>query len=220
MIRLALIALFLFTVPSGAREGREANALYEEALMAEAADRYRLGLERADTSTGAVPAGLLNNLGCALYEQQEFAEAQMAFEAALRAAIDPEDRARAAYNAGNAHAQQQNFEAALGFYRRALLARPDFYEAAFNYEYLKRQLQDGAPQESEPNDLQPSPFAEEVKAEADALVADRRYGAALEAMQRGLAQDSTVGAYQEFMGRLGAVVEIDESAPDAATLRL
>ena len=152
MTRTVLIALFLFTVPAGAREGRDANARYAEGLFDEAAVLYRAGLDRSEEAAGAVQSGLLNNLGCALYERQEFAEAQTAFEAALTAAVEPEDRARSAYNAGNALAQQQNFEAALGFYRQALLARSDFYEAAFNYEYIKRQLQDSDSQ----NQPQPS----------------------------------------------------------------
>ena len=213
MIRALLIALFLFTVPAGAREGHDANGRYADGLFDEAAVLYRQGLDRSEETAGAVQSGLLNNLGCALYEQEEFAEAQTAFEAALAAAVEPEDRARAAYNAGNALAQQQNFEAALGLYRQALLARPDFYEAAFNYEYLKRQLQADDSQEPEPSDLQPSPFAEALKAEADSLVAARQYADAFQTMQRGLAIDSTVQHYEQFIGRLGAVVEIEDVPP-------
>jgi tetratricopeptide (TPR) repeat protein len=209
--RLALLALFLFTVPAGAPEGRRANALYEEEQFEEAVTVYREGLALNPDAAGAVRSGLLNNLGCALYAQEEFAEAQTQFEAALAAALSPEDRARAAYNAGNAAARQQNFEAAIGFYRHALLARPDYFEAAFNYEYIKRQLQPDQPQDSESENIQPSPFAEQVKAQADSLVAAQRYGEALETMQRGLLADSTVQAYSDFVGRLGAVVEIEEA---------
>jgi Tfp pilus assembly protein PilF len=209
--RLALLALFLFTAPAGAPEGRRANDLYEEERFEEAGAAYREGLALNEDAAGAVRAGLLNNLGCALYAQEAFAEAQAQFEAALAAALTAEDRARAAYNAGNAAAQQQNFEAALGFYRQALIARPGYVEAAFNYEYVKRKLQPERPQEPEPEPVQPSPFAERVKAEADSLVAAQRYAAALDAMQRGLAADSTVQAYGDFVGRLGAVVEIEDT---------
>ena len=212
-VRLALLALFLFTVPAGAREGRRANALYGESQFEEAVAVYREGLARSEAA-GTVYADLLNNLGCALYEQEDFVEAQASFEAALAAALTPEGRARAAFNAGNAAAQQQNFEAALGFYRRALLARPDYVEAAFNYEYLKRQQQEDRPQSPDAPPVEPSAFAEQLKAQADSLVAANQYGAALEAMQRGLLADSTVQAYNDFVGRLGAVVEIEQAAPD------
>ena len=213
MIRPLLLALVLFTVPAGAREGREANAHYAEGRFEEAAARYRDGLARSDEDAGAVRSALLNNLGCALYEQGDFAEAQTAFEAALGAALTPEGQARAAYNAGNALAEQQNIEAALGFYRRALLARPDFHEAKFNYELLKRRLQNDPPPDEQPDDpsVEPSPFAEALKAEADSLVAARQYGTAFETMQHGLATDSTVQAYAEFIGRLGAVAEIEDA---------
>lgn len=215
----ALLALLLFTVPAftvpaGAREGREGNARFADGRFEDAAERYRAGLARADEQTGAVPSGLLNNLGSALFEREEFAGAQNAFEAALAAAVEPADRARAAYNAGNALAAQENIEAALGYYRRALLARPDFPDARFNYELYKRRLEEQTPPE-QPNDdtIEPSDFAREVKARADSLVAARRYADALETMQDGLAADSTVQAFSEFIGRLGAVVEIEQAAP-------
>lgn len=210
MTRL-LIALFLFTVPAGALEGHRANAHYSAGEIAEAIATYREGLLRSEGEVGAVRAGLFNNLGTALYEQEDFAGAQNAFERSLGVALTADDWARAAFNAGNAAAQQQNFEAALGFYRRALLARPDFTEAAFNYEYLKRQQQDEQPQDSEPETVQPSPFAEQLKAQADSLVAGERYRDALDMMQQGLVADSTVQAYSDFVGRLSAVVDIDES---------
>src|SRR5690606_18636242 len=98
----ALLALLLFTVPAGAREGREGNARFADGRVEDAAGRYRAGLDRSTAPAGAVPSGLLNNLGSALFEQEEFAEAQAAFESALAAAVEAEDRARAAYNAGNA----------------------------------------------------------------------------------------------------------------------
>ena len=209
----ALLALLLFTVPAGAREGREGNAHFADGRFEDAAERYRAGLARSTVPAGAVPSGLLNNLGSALFEREEVGEAQAAFESALAAAVEPEDRARAAYNAGNALAAQENIEAALGFYRRALLARPDFPDARFNYELYKRRLEEDTPPE-QPNDdaLEPSDFAREVKARADSLVAERLYTDAFEAMQDGLAADSTVRAFAEFIGRLRAVVEIEEAA--------
>ena len=50
--------------------------------------------------------------------------------------------------------------------------------------------------------MEPSPFAKELKRRADALVARKQYGNALTLMKDGLAQDSTVRAYQRFMERL------------------
>ncbi len=210
----ALLALLLFAVPAGAREGHRGNALYAMTEFGPAGATYREGIDwnvEAD-GDGAVRAALFNNLGCALYEQEELDRAQAAFETALGLALSAEGRARAAYNAGTAAARQQNFEAALGFYRRALLAEPGHADAKFNYEYLKRQLQDPPPSESESDTVQPSPFAQQLKAEADSLVAAQQYRDALETMQRGLSADSTVQAYGAFLGRLGAVVEIEEGS--------
>ncbi|MEM1043462.1 MAG: hypothetical protein AAGI91_12640 [Bacteroidota bacterium] len=207
MPRLAL-ALLLFTVPAGADEGRRANGLYGEEAFEEAAALYRDGLDRSQDE--ATRSSLLNNLGCALYEQEAFAEAQTAFEAALAAALTPRAQARAAYNAGNAVARQQNLGTALGFYRQALLAEPDHADAKFNYEYVKRRTESDPSQQPESERVQPSPFAQQLKAQADSLVAAQQYRAALETMQRGFLTDSTLQAYGDFLGRLSAVVEIDE----------
>lgn len=208
-LRLLLVALFLFTVPSGAREGHRANGMYGEGDFESAAALYREGLDRSEDAS--TRSALLNNLGCALYEQEAFAEAQTAFEAALGAALTTPAQARAAYNAGNAAARQQDVEAALRFYRRALLAEPDHTDAKFNYELLKRRLRDPS-QQPESDNVQPSPFAQRLKAQADSLVTAQQYRAALETMQRGFLTDSTVQAYSDFLGRLDAVVRIDESS--------
>ena len=212
---LLLTALYLLAVPAGSREGREGNERLREGDFEAAAALYRAGLERSDAGGAtsdaalAVRAALLNNLGLALYEGGLHADALRAFEAAADAAPDAGARARAAFNAGAAAARLQDLEGALGFYRRALLARPDFPEAAFNYEFVRRRLQPPNPQDEPPPDVQPSPYAQQLKAEADALVARRRYADALALMEDGARTDSTVAAYRDFLGRLGTVVDIE-----------
>ncbi len=213
---LVLLALYLFAVPAGSREGRAGNERLREGDFEGAAALYRAGLARSDSDGAtddaalAVRAALLNNLGLALYEDGLPADALRAFEAAADAAPDADGRARAAFNAGAAAARLQDLEGALGFYRRALLARPAFPEAAFNYEFVRRRLQQQNPQDEPPPDVEPSAFAQRLKAQADALVARRRYADALALMEDGARADSTVAAYRDFLGRLGTVVDIED----------
>ncbi|MDX1531714.1 MAG: tetratricopeptide repeat protein, partial [Rhodothermales bacterium] len=134
---------------------------------------------------------------------------ERAADLAAASGAGPEAEAAARYNAGNAAARQQAFEAALDHYRRALLLRPDFEDARYNWELVRRQLQDN-PSQSPPENVTPSPFAERLKARADSLVAARAYRAALDLLDAGLQQDSTVAAYRDFIGRLDAVVTIEE----------
>jgi len=209
--------------------GRRGNALYDQENYGAAADAYRTGLQRhrdAETDSGAVYAALQNNLGAALHRQDKFSAARSAFDAAHRVAASPDDRVRALYNAGNAAAGMGDLEASLRYFREALLLDPDFQPARHNFEILKRQMQKRQQQRGggSPPDVEPSPYARELKRRADALVARKQYGDALALMNEGLAQDSTVRAFQPFIGRLEDVDGIlqqgtPRSAPGASPIQ-
>jgi tetratricopeptide (TPR) repeat protein len=82
----------------------------------------------------------LNNLGAALFRSGDSEQAEIAFSSAARMANTPQDLVRASYNAGNAAFTAQELETALENYRRALLSDPSNLDAKFNYEFVKRQL--------------------------------------------------------------------------------
>ncbi len=141
LIGLALLPLLL--ADDGARQGRRGNAAYRAERYAEAAEHYRQGLLL--TQDPAARFGLQHNLGAALLRLGETGAARAAFDAALRMAPDAAARARAAYNAGNAAFAEGDLQAALHYYRMALLADPDFEDARFNYEYILRHLPPASP---------------------------------------------------------------------------
>lgn len=116
----------------------EAGLLFQEALADIQSD-----------GSGGVHAGLLNNLGAALFRQGEFEKAASAFSGSMRMASSLPDAVRAGYNAGNAAAMQQELEAALDNYQMALLADPDNEDAKYNYEFVKRQLEEQQQQQSD-----------------------------------------------------------------------
>ncbi len=140
------------------RKGRKGNAHFERQEYAQAAMAYRQGLRQAEGSEAWVRAGLYNNLGAALYRQKEVEEAYRQFQQALQEAPEPALQARAAYNAGNAAYRLKLAEEALRYYREALLRNPADEQARFNYEFVKRKLQEqqkqssGAQQQPEPQD--------------------------------------------------------------------
>ena len=142
---LLLAFLLLQAAPStrnGADAGRQGNALYGQEQYTEAAAAYTEGLAGdPDTLTPTVRAGLLNNLGAALHKQQDFDNAAPIFEQAITAASTPNELTRATYNAGNNAALRNELEAALGHYRQALLTDPTNEDARYNYEFVKRQLE-------------------------------------------------------------------------------
>lgn len=166
MIRLLLIITVLAVAadppirllpPEGSSEGRRGNARIMASDYDAAVAAYRSGLE---TAGGETRARLLNNLGTVFLLQEEYEDARRVLDQAIQASLTDDDRARAAYNAGNAAALSGDLEAALGFYRQALLLRPDYHEARFNYETVARTMseqelpppEDSEDEEGEDND--------------------------------------------------------------------
>lgn len=215
-MRLALMLAFglLAAFADGAAEGRRGNQNLAAGSLDEAIIEYRAGLAATEDQNGPVRTALWNNLGLALYQQEAFEDAAEAFENALLSAETPEARARFAYHTGTAHARAEQYAEALPYLRRALIIQSDFPEARHNHEWVQRRLA-GEPPPDDPTPPEPSAFAEQLKARADTLVADRQYTEALDLMLDGLQQDSTVAAYSDFIQRLGEVVEIDTTTVPA-----
>ena len=141
---LFILLAFLMAGPGdGKKKGRQGNALYTQEQYEEAAAKYREGIVSVqEDGPGAVHSRLLNNLGAALYRSGDAEQASIAFSSAASMALGTEDLVRASYNAGNAAYRTQQLEQSLEHYRRALLNDPSNQDAKFNYEFVKRQLEE------------------------------------------------------------------------------
>lgn len=127
----------------GDDKGRRGNAFYRNEQYVDAANLYREALiEIQKDGPGSTHSGLLNNLGASLFKQGDYNMAETAFNGAALMASDTRDGVRATYNAGNAATMQEQLETALDMYTRTLLADPSNEDAKFNYEFVKRKLQD------------------------------------------------------------------------------
>ncbi len=188
--------------------------LFEAGDFDGAATAFQQGIDATDGQFGRTREALYTDLGLAQFSQAQFSEAAEAFKQAMAVSESPNRRAQSAYNAGTALANTEDLEPALAYLRRALILQPDFEEARFNYELVKRRLESSQQEDGTPPE--PSAFAEELKARADSLIASQRYREASNLMNDGLLQDSTIAAYSDFMQRLGEVVEIEEIATETA----
>jgi len=152
-IFLIIAALLLAGPGDGKKKGRKANELYGNDQFLEASALYRDGIQDVqDGGPGVVHSGLLNNLGASLFRQEQYEAAASAFAGSSRMASSLEDVVRANYNAGNALAMQQQLDSALEYYRSALLADPDNQDAKYNYEFVKRQLDEQQQQQKQQQD--------------------------------------------------------------------
>ncbi|MGI9175625.1 MAG: tetratricopeptide repeat protein [Rhodothermales bacterium] len=209
-----LISVLLLSACGGPdADGRRGNGLYEAENYEEASRAYQDGLASyEDDAQADVRAGLSNNLGMAQYRLEDYGAAYATFGTSMRYAATDAARARAAYNRGNTAFSAGDNRGAIEAYRQALLTQPDHQEAKFNYEFIKRQMQE---QEEDQDDSQerpePSDYAKQLRAQAEALVAKRRYRAAHDLMTEGLQTDPTVRAFEPFITRIGNVANIDET---------
>ena len=140
-VRLLILALLL-PFADGEKDGRRGNEMYRQGQYEEAVQAYTSALAALEDSAEPwLRYALQNNLGAALLKSGDAAAASEAFGRALITAPDAEDAARTHYNAGNAAFGQQKLEQSLENYRQSLLRNPDNEDAKFNYEFVKRQLQ-------------------------------------------------------------------------------
>lgn len=171
-VLILLLALLPLT-DDGSKKGRKGNESYRNEQHSEAASLYREGIEEADPSkAGGILAGLWNNLGASLFRMSDFEQARSAFSNALALAGSSDEVSRFAYNAGNTTYMQtrnapgaaspevpspggapqagQGLQESLEFYKQALLADPENQDAKFNYEFVKRQLEEQQQQDQDP----------------------------------------------------------------------
>ncbi len=143
MLRLVFILLFLGSgFGDDTDKARDGNKRYHEKKYEEAARLFKEALASlSDDARVSHSAAITNNLGSALNRLESFDEAREAFAASLQAAQTEKDVSRAAYNAGNTTFQAQDAQAALEYYRQALLADPTSEDARFNYEFVRRMLE-------------------------------------------------------------------------------
>lgn len=190
----------------GVSDGRTGADLLAQGDPEGAEAAFTSGLARPDVPRD-IQARLWHSLGLARAEQERYAESDSAFAEALLRAEGTTQRARYAYDAGTAALLADDAQRADSLLRRALLLDPASADARRNQEIARRRLQ------NPPEMPEASDFAKRIKAQADSLVDLRQYGGAFDVMQQGLAQDSTVAAYTDFIDRLSGVVDIETNVP-------
>lgn len=117
---------------------------------------------------------------------------------------------------GVIYGREDKYQEALQSFRLALIRNPENDVARYNYEMLARWLDKNKDQQEEdkkPEDdqLQPSNYAKRMKAEADRMVDQFNFTEALNIMNRAMEIDETVSYYQEFIGNLTDVNEIESN---------
>jgi len=196
------------------------NSLKSEAKKAFQSGDYKGAAEKytylAD-SLGIKEDEVLLNLAHAYYLQKDTANAFTKYQP-LAQSIKGEIASKANNQMGLITNLRGKSEEALSYFKQAIKGDPSNEDARYNYEMLKKKL-DAKKKEDEKNNKdkkdekknqEPSEFAKKLKAQADKLVAEKKYRQAFNLMMDGLKKDQTVSTYQEYIDRIKVIVGINE----------
>ncbi|MCK5700451.1 MAG: tetratricopeptide repeat protein [Cyclobacteriaceae bacterium] len=161
-------------------------------------------------SLGVNEDPVLLNLANAYFKQNDTTNAAQYYSRVL-SSDDDQLRSLAYQQMGIINKQQNKLNEALSDFKASLKSNPENEDSRYNYELLKKILDEqDQQQQNENNDIKPSEYAKQLKAQADKLVRQNLFGQAMSIMQKGLQEDETVAAYNSFISKLNDVVESKE----------
>ncbi len=194
----------------------QAEEAYQAGRYAEAAEYYNILITKWGETSDAVRLNKAN----ALLQAEKVPEATEAYREIAEGSAGKPARSRALQQLGYlASNDEKKLQDAMQYFKEALKADPTNTTARHNYELAWQRLQEQQedPEKKEEEDkpeeqpkITPSEWAKQQKARADALYGQFRYADALQLMKQSLQQDSTIAAYNDYMSRLGVIVEIDQ----------
>jgi Ca-activated chloride channel family protein len=188
----------------------EAKNAFQAGDYATAVSKYKYLID----SMGVAEDEVTLNLAHAYYLQKDTANAFPTYQS-LTQSSSSKISSKAFNQVALMLNQRGKPEQALQHFKIALKADPTNEEARHNYEMLKKKLdqkkkQDEQKKNDQDKNQEPSEFAKRLKAQADKLVAEKRYSDAFNLMMNGMKQDKTVSSYQKYIDRIKDVVEIDK----------
>jgi tetratricopeptide (TPR) repeat protein len=163
-------------------------------------------------SLGVNEDELLINLAHCYFNQNDTTNALTTYQRLLTSSNEIL-KSNAYQQIGVINNRKGRLEEALTNFKEAIKADPSNEDARYNYEMVKKKLDQKRKQEQENKNQSPEPsaFAKQLKAKADKLVLEKRYQDAFNLMTDGLKKDKTVSFYQDFINRTKIVSEINSN---------
>lgn len=153
---------------------------------------------------------IILNLANAYFKQKDTTNAAQYYSKVL-SSDDAHLRSLAYQQMGVINKQQNKLKDALSDFKASLKSNPANEDARYNYEILKKIIDEQEQQDQKENDdIEPSEYAKQLKAQADQLIKQNLFDQAMSIMQKGLQEDETVAAYNSFISKLNDVVESKE----------
>jgi Ca-activated chloride channel family protein len=188
---------------------KEARQAYMDGEYNEAVKKY---IYLSD-SLGVREDEVMINLANSYFQVKDTANAFNTYQS-LTASSKGHIRSKAHQQLGILQHQQGKFQESLNNFKQAVKADPANVDAKYNYEMLKKKLDEEKKKQEEKNKnrpKEPSAYAKRLKQQADKLLGDFRFEEAEALMSQGAKIDPSVLFYEDYINRLKEVVTINKS---------
>lgn len=189
---------------------KEAQKAYNAGDYTTAIEKYRMLKDSMKVAEDEVTLNLAN-----AYFQKNDTTAALTEYQQISSSTNNAIRSKSNQQIGVLNNRQGKFEEALANFKQAIKADPNNMDARYNYEMLKKKLEEKKKREEERKEKEknksnkPSEFAKKLKEQADKLVRQFLFMDAYQLMSDGLKQDQSVSFYQDFIDRLQLITQID-----------
>ena len=188
---------------------KEARQAYVDGDYKKAVEKYKYLTEILEVQEDEVTLNLAN----AYFHTNDTTNAVSSYQSLL-ASSKSHIRSKAHQQLGIMQHREGKLEESLNSFKQAIKADPANSEAKYNYEMLKKKLDEQKKKQEEKNKnkpKEPSAYAKKLKQQADNLVGSYQFEQASALMNAGAQQDPSVMYYEDFMNRLKEVVTINKS---------
>src|SRR5688500_1011651 len=206
---IALIAIDPSRIDKVNNAKSEARKAYVEGDYKKAVSVYTYLTDTLDVREDEVMVNLAN----AYFQVKDTANAISVYQS-LTASPKSHIRSKAQQQLGILHHRQGKLEEALANFKEAIKADNANVDAKYNYEMLKKKLDEEKKKQEEKDKnrpKEPSAYAKRLKQQADKLLADFRFEEAEALMSQGAKMDPSVLFYEDYIHRLKEVVTINKS---------
>jgi tetratricopeptide (TPR) repeat protein len=190
------------------------NSAKSEAKKAYNSGEYEKAIERytyLTDSLGVTEDEVTLNLANSYFQINDTTNAISSYQS-IAGSVKPRVRSNAQHQLGVLNHRQGKFEEALENFKQAIKADANNVDARYNYEMLKKKLDEQKKKDEQNNNRpkEPSEYAKRLKAQAEALSAQFKFREAQDLMLDGAKKDPTVMHYSDFIERLKNVVTINK----------
>lgn len=212
-MRLIVLLLFINMLGTDVSKIAHVNRIKRNAEEAYKNEDYETAISSfriLTDSLGINEDPIILNLANAYFKQKDTTNAAQYYSKVL-SSDDAHLRSLAYQQMGVINKQQNKLKDALSDFKASLKSNPANEDARYNYEILKKIIDEQEQQDQKENDdIEPSEYAKQLKAQADQLIKQNLFDQAMSIMQKGLQEDETVAAYNSFISKLNDVVESKE----------